>query len=118
MACDGSKGDGLAAQCLPTTRKAMETLGSGNTWDVSHLQRQKDRRVETALLVCTTGRYAVSSYGGENVEAAGPEIPAGDREARLLKSRHAGGVPGLEAAGIEPLWQQIHNLVLAHDFAA
>jgi hypothetical protein len=24
----------------------------------------------------------------------------------------------MEAAGIEPLWQQIHNLVLAHDFAA
>jgi hypothetical protein len=23
----------------------------------------------------------------------------------------------LEAAGIEPLWQQIHNLLLAHDFA-
>ena len=23
-----------------------------------------------------------------------------------------------ETAGIEPLWQQIHNLVLAHDFAA
>jgi hypothetical protein len=28
------------------------------------------------------------------------------------KNRH------VEAAGIEPLWQQIHNLLLAHDFAA
>jgi hypothetical protein len=118
MACDRSKGNGLTAQHLATTRKTMETLGSGNTWDVSHLQRQKDRRVETAISVCTTGRYAVSSYGWKNVEAAGPEIPGGDREARLLRSRHAGGVPSVEAAGPEPLRQQIPNLVLAHDFAA
>ena len=52
------------------------------------------------------------------MEAAGPEIPEGDREARLLRSGHTGGVPELEAAGIEPFWQQIHNLVLAHDFTA
>ena len=56
--------------------------------------------------------------GVPELEAAGPEIPEGDREARLLRSQHTGGVPELEAAGIEPLWQQIHNLFLARDFAA
>jgi hypothetical protein len=40
---------------------------------------------------------------GIELEAAGPEIPEGDREARLLRSQHTGGVPELEAAGPEPL---------------
>jgi hypothetical protein len=40
-------------------------------------------------------------YNEMNLEAAGPEIPEGDREARLLRGRHAGGVPSVEAAGPE-----------------
>jgi len=47
------------------------------------------------------GRVTSPGYPTASLEAGTPEA-----------------CPVLEAAGIEPLWQQIHNLVLAHDFAA
>jgi hypothetical protein len=90
-------------------------------WRCGVVMGRNDARVRQRGDVLNAGcgpRCIHNSWKSLCWEAAGPEIPEGDREARLLRSRHAGGVPSVEAAGPEPLWQQIHNLLLVHDFAA
>ena len=50
------------------------------------------------------------------MEAAGTEAPEGGRVARLHESRHARGVPRLEAAGIEPDYGGKSNWLALRDF--